>query len=157
MTQLRAIKTFYDNRLGLVTLEDDVLSIVRQVRQLYGERITIEMDPDLGCYHFIEHCEDHTDRLIFTVTELDGRVLDRLLKADSTSRSYEDPYDAAERAQDAEHQAVEDEYRGYLSEAGAHLIHALKKEGKADRLPATVSMYIPAKAEKEIERANHDG
>jgi hypothetical protein len=140
MTQLYAIKAWYDNRLGMVTLEDDVLSIVRQVRELYGGRITIELDPDRGCYHFVEHCEDHTDRLIFSVGELDARALERLQGADSQVRGHEDPYDAAEREQDAIWNAQEEASREVVRSHGEELAHALKKDGVMPRLPLTVSI-----------------
>src|SRR5215467_5313259 len=118
--ELRALHTWYTQRHGWVTLDDDVLSIVRQVRDLYGDRITIEFNHHTGDYVFVEHCEDHTDRLIFTTAELDGRALDRLLKADSQSRVYQDPYDAAEHAQDDAQNMIDEYYRGYIGEAGAH-------------------------------------
>jgi hypothetical protein len=97
--RLRAIKSFYNGRDGLITLEDDVLSVVTQVRELYGDRITVEMDPDTGYFHFIGH-ENGTDYLIFTTPELDPRALDRLQRADQHSRAYADPLDAVEREQD---------------------------------------------------------
>lgn len=143
MTQLYAIKSWYDNRLGMVTLEDDVLSIVRQVKEMYGERITVEMDPRQGCYHFVEHCEDQTHRLIFSTTELDARCMDRLLRADSQSRGYEDPYDAAEREQDELQRNADIAAREKLLAHGEELTHALKKDGLVPHLPLKVSMSIP--------------
>lgn len=98
--ELRAIKSYYSAREGLVTLEDDVLSIVRQVRELYGEKVKIHWEPTTEHYVFTENSEDGTERLIFTTPELDGRALTRLLASDSHTRDYEDPYDAAEREQD---------------------------------------------------------
>lgn len=138
--ELYAMKSFYDNRLGLVTLEDDVLSIVSQVRELYDRRVTVELDPDRGVYHFIEHCEDGTDRLIFTVDELDGRALLRLQVADSQRTGFEDPYDAAERAQDKAQADQEAVGREKVAEQGERLIHALKHSGLEDHLPLTVSI-----------------
>src|SRR5215471_4769812 len=143
--ELRALRTWYTQRDGWVTLDDDVLSIVRQVRETYGDRITIELNPQNGEYVFVEHCDDYTDRLIFTTPELDGRALERLLQADSQTRVYQDPYDAAERAQDDAQHAIDEYYRGYIGEAGAHLAVAMKKEGKLPRLPLTRSMHIPEK------------
>jgi hypothetical protein len=106
--ELRAVKCFYDNRQGLVELEDDVLSIVRQVRDLYGDRIKITWEPTTEQYVLIENSEDGNERLIFTTPELDGRVLDRLIASDSRARGYKDAYDEAERDQDRA-QAAEDE------------------------------------------------
>jgi len=148
--ELRALRTWYTQHDGWVTLDDDVLSIVRQVRDLYGNRVSIELNQHNGEYVFVEHCEDQTDRLIFTTTELDGRALDRLLKADSQTRMHEDPYDAAERSQDELQHSIDEYYRGYIGEAGAHLAHAMKREGTMPRLPLTKSMHIP----KEKKRAN---
>jgi hypothetical protein len=138
--ELHAIKAWYDHRVGMVTLEDDVLSIVRQVRELYGQRVTIEMDQDLGVYHFVEHCEDTTDRLIFTTSELDARSLERLLRSDSHGRTYQDPYDAAERAQDESNDQYDARYGEKVKEAGEELAHALRKDGKAPYFPLPVAI-----------------
>ena len=143
MMELRALKTWYSARHGWVTLDDDVLSIIRQTRDLFGERVTVEMNPQNGDYVFVEHCEDGTDRLIFTTQELDGRCIERLMQADSQSRMYQDPYDAAEREQDDAQNAIDEYYRGYIGEAGAHLVHAMKRDGLSPRLPLTKSMYVP--------------
>jgi len=140
MTQLLALKSWYDMRQGMITLEDDVLSIVRQVRELYGTRVTVELDEQQGCYHFVEHCEDHTDRLIFSTEELDARALDRLVKGDSQVRGYEDPYDAAEREQDAHQNQIDEQYRERIRVHGEALAHALKRDGVMPRLPLSVAI-----------------
>jgi len=143
--ELRAIKTYYDAREGLVVLEDDVLSIVRQVRERYGDRIRICWEPTTEWYVFSENCADGTERLIFTTPELDGRAFERLMQSDSQARTYQDPYLAAENAQDQAHVEQDAMYAGYINEAGQHLIHALKRDGMAPRLPAQVSLHIPEK------------
>jgi hypothetical protein len=107
MTELRAIKTYYDSRQGLVTLSDDVLGIVCQVRELYGGRVSVNWEPTTESFIFTENCEDGTERLIFACDELDPRALERLQRSDSHSRMYEDVYDKAEREQD-ELQAARD-------------------------------------------------
>lgn len=140
--RLRAIKTFYSGRDGLVTLEDDVLSIVSQVKQDYGDKITVEVDPDTGQFLFIEHCEDHTDRLIFSTDELDGRALDRLRRADAQYRGHEDPYAAAEREQDEAQRRIDQAHTERILETGEELLFALKKDGRAPRMPTQV--FIPA-------------
>jgi len=123
--ELRAIKSFYSAREGMVTLSDDVLSIVRQVRELYGDKISINWEPTTEHYVFIENCEDGTERLIFTTPELDGRAFERLLVSDSQSRVYEDPYDASEREQD-ELQAQRDEvHMEKIRSAGEELAWSL--------------------------------
>lgn len=144
MDQLHAVKTFYDNREGLVELEDDVLSIVRQVRELYGDAITVSVEPTTGQFVFTEHCEDGTDRLIFACNELDARSLDRLQRADSRSPGYEDAYDAAEREQDAAHAAADSVLREKIWEEGERLAHALRQDGADTPMPLKV--FVPGRA-----------
>jgi hypothetical protein len=139
--ELSTLKTFYSERCGLVTLEDDVLSIVRQVRELYGKRIVVSLDETTGNYVFSENCEDGTERLVFVCDTLDARALERLQNADSRSPAYEDAYDRAEREQDEATAARDEELRTRVSEPLERLIHSQKKSGDQDRLPTTVGMY----------------
>lgn len=138
--ELYAVKAWYDQRMGMVTLEDDVLSIVRQVRELYGTRVSIELDENCGMYHFVEHGEDHTDRLIFSTPELDGRAYERLMQSDSHGRMYQDPYDAAERSQDELNIAKDRAFGEQVKEVGEELAHALRKDGKAPYFPTPVAI-----------------
>jgi len=138
--ELHAVKAWYDDRIGMVTLEDDVLSIVRQVREKYGKRVTIELDENRGVYHFVEHCADTTDRLIFSTSELDHRSLERLLQSDSQTRVYQDPYDAAERAQDELNAEKDRVFGEHVKEVGEELAHALRKDGKAPYFPTPVAI-----------------
>src|SRR5215471_565489 len=140
--ELRAIKQYYEDK-QVVLLADDVLSIVRQVRELYGDKVKISWEPTTGWYVFSEMCEDKTERLIFTCEELDGRALERLRRSDSQARTYQDPYLAAENAQDQAHAEQDAQYAAYINEAGEHLIHAMKRDGMAPRLPSQVSLHIP--------------
>jgi hypothetical protein len=150
--ELRALHSWYTSRDGWVSLDDDVLSIVRQVKEAYGDRVTIELDRQFGHYAFVEHCEDDTDRLVFTTTELDGRCLERLMMGDSQSRVYQDPYDAAEREQDDAQRDIDKAHNARIGDAGEHLAHVFKKTGVEPRLPLAKSMYIP-----EAEDADSDG
>jgi hypothetical protein len=138
--ELHAVKAWYDQRLGMVTLEDDVLSIVRQVRELYGNRVSIELDENHGMYHFVEHGEDHTDRLIFSTPELDYPAFVRLQQSDSQGRIYQDPYDAAERAQDELNAEKDRVFGEQVKEVGEELAHALRKEGMAPYFPTPVAI-----------------
>src|SRR6266516_2698587 len=123
--ELHAVKTFYTARDGLVSLEDDVLSVVRQVRELYGDRIKVCMEQTTGEYVFSENCADGTERLIFTTTELDGRALLRLQQADSQSRGYEDAYDRQEHEQDEEFERRQKESLEKLAPAAEELAWSL--------------------------------
>jgi hypothetical protein len=132
--ELHAVKTFYTDQDGLVTLEDDVLSIVRQVREQYGNRVNIRLEPTTGQYVFSENCADGTERLIFASEHLDQRDLDRLMQADSTLRGYEDTYEKAEREQDEDQAQMEKEMLEELREQGERLAHALRQDGVDDSL-----------------------
>jgi hypothetical protein len=123
--ELHAMKVFYSDREGLVELEDDVLSIVRQCREKYGDRIKICLEPTTGEYVFSERCEDGTERLIFTTPELDGRALERLIASDSQLRGYEDAYDLLERRQDQAQAEMQGERLEQIAEAGERLAWAL--------------------------------
>lgn len=138
--ELQALKLFYDNRHGIVELEDDVLSIVRQVREIYGDRIRICLEPTTGQYVFSENCDDGTERLIFSTSELDARAITRLLEADSQSRGYQDAYDKMEREQDEHRAAVDEAYREKIRAGGEEIAHALKKDGAMPRFPLSVSV-----------------
>ena len=126
--EIPAIKAFYSHREGLVELDDDVLSIVRQIRELYGQRVRVAWEPTTGMFVFSEICEDETERLIFVTQSLDGRALRRLLQADGHRSGYEDAYDRQEREQDEAFAAREEAERERLRDQGERLAHALKKD-----------------------------
>jgi hypothetical protein len=140
MTRIPALKSFYDSRYGLVELEDDVLGVVSRIREISDGRVTVELDDDTGWYHLVEHCEDTTDRLVFSTQELDGRVIERLLRADSQWRHAEDPYDAAEREQDEIWAQQQAEGLEKVKEAGEELVFHLRKAGKAPYMPLPVAI-----------------
>jgi len=138
--RLHAVRSYYSSgRRGFVTLDDDVLSIVRQVRELYGDSVTIEVDPVTDWFHFVGH-ENGTDYLIFSTDLLDARALDRLLQGDSRWRGHQDPYLAVEREQDALDAAKDAASMGKIVEAGEMLAYYMKREGRAERLPTTVAI-----------------
>ena len=140
MTQIPAIRSFYTHRHGLVELTDDVLGVVLRIREISDGRIKVEMDDDTGWFHLVEYCEDTTQRLVFSTQELDGRVVERLLRADSQSRGYEDPYVAQERAQDEAFKAQQDAAVEKVKEHGEELLFHLRRDGRAPRMPVPVSI-----------------
>lgn len=137
---LPALKSFYANGMGLVTLEDDVLSIVSQVREMTDGKVKVQLDPDTGWYHLVEFCEDTTQRLVFSVEDLDGRVIDRLGRADSRRSDHEDPYAAAEREQDEAQAAIDKAYAESVVEHGEEMLFHIRQAGAAPRLPLPVSI-----------------
>jgi len=142
--ELYAMKSWYDNREGFIELQDDVLSIVRQVRELYGHRIRICLEPTTGEYVFSEMCEDGTERLIFGTNELDPRALERLMRADSHLRGYTDPYDEAEREHDRTMDEKDKASLDKLGDAGERLAWALEQDGRGTGASILVTKDIHA-------------
>jgi len=139
--EMLPMKAWYDRDRGVIELEDDVLSIVRHVREIYGGNVTIELLPDSHePYAFVEHCEDGSDRLIFTTMTLDGRALERLLRSDSHSRHFVDPYDEQEQAHDRLQEEKDRASQEKLLPVAEEIAYALKREGRAESLPLTVGL-----------------
>lgn len=136
--EIPTLKAFYSRREGLMEVDDDVLSIVRQVRDQYGDRVKVHWEPTTEKFVFVENCADGEERLIFMVDELDGRALERLLLADKEWWGHSDPYDQQEREQDRLQQQLEDEGRERVHESGERLAHALKVDGIDSPHPTTI-------------------
>jgi hypothetical protein len=80
--ELPAIKTWVDfNHGGVVSLEDDVLGVVRRVKAI-DDRLHVFYNEQSGEFDIVEHCLDGVQRLVFSVGTLDQRVVNRLLLAD---------------------------------------------------------------------------
>jgi hypothetical protein len=149
--EMLPLKAWYNHDHGVIELEDDVLSIVRQVREAYDRRITIELLPDAPePYAFVEHCADGADRLIFTCVELDPRALERLHRSDSHGRMYVDPYEAQEEEHDRLQDQKDAHSREQIAEVAEEMAYALKREGRAESLPLTVGL-----SKGRTQRADH--
>ena len=131
--EVHGISSWYDQRAGVVVVEDDVQSIVRGMKEIC-DRLHVFANPQTGEFDVVESCLDGTDRLVFSVPELDGRVLDRLRSADhwfgsdQPDRILGDDEDFVARIDEhnAElERADRDRHRGQLSEVGLRLAHAL--------------------------------
>jgi hypothetical protein len=79
--QIHGIKSWFDRHEGVVVVEDDVQNVVRGIREL-SDRLHVFYNPQTEGFDIVEKCLDSTDRLVFSVPELDMRVLDRLRRAD---------------------------------------------------------------------------
>jgi hypothetical protein len=134
--ELHAVKTWYDQRVGVVSVEDDVLSIVRQVREI-DPRIHIYYNEQTGKYDLVEHCLDGVERLIFSVSELDPRVLSRLREGDSwldgnpdhVVPDEDDFLTKVEQDQEQLQAGIEAQSLEKVSEAGERLAWALDIAG----------------------------
>lgn len=133
--EIHPIKTWFDKRHGVVEVPDDVLGVVRQVKQMADGRLTIYWNDQSSKFDVVERCLDGTDRLVFSVDELDARVLTRLQNADhwgadtpdrGMKRADEDDFLADLERYEAEVKEQEwDGVRGRTEEIGERLAWAL--------------------------------
>jgi hypothetical protein len=115
-----------------------VLNVVREVREL-DPRISVYYNPQTDGFDLVESCLDGTDRLIFSVEELDARVLHRLRGLDhwggnETPERFvlSDDEDFAARV-DADNEALkaeqQEQFRDQLGDAGERLAWAMDIAG----------------------------
>lgn len=132
--EVHAVKTWFDQKHGVVELDGDVLNIVEQVKVIGDGRLHIFYNPQTDGFDVVESCLDGTDRLVFSADALDQRILDRLHKADHWgSENPERPKltDENDFLSDIErhNQELEDEKdeagRDKLGDAGERLAWAL--------------------------------
>jgi len=79
--EVHSIRSWVNRRDGVVVVEDDVQNIVRGIKEI-SDRLHVFYNPQSEGFDLVESCLDSTDRLVFSVPELDNRVLDRLRLAD---------------------------------------------------------------------------
>lgn len=118
-----------------VVVDSDVLDIAKQIRAIgpldvvwneYGEYYTI-----------IEHCADGRERLVTTTTELDQRVVDRLMMISHTDYDYKKEMDRMDKEAD---KAKDHRFNEEIGEHGEKLRHALRKD-----LQVQSTVYVPRK------------
>jgi hypothetical protein len=145
--EIHAVKTYYDQKLGVVEVEDDVLNVVRDIHAI-SPRIHVFWNEQTGNYDLVESCLDSTDRLIFSVEHLDARVVNRLRLADQW-RGREDPthqlsehedwVSELDSDQEAEKAAVKEQQMEKVREAGERLAWALEEDGRG----VSASISVP--------------
>jgi len=81
--ELHAVSTWFDAKKGsVIELEDDVQSVVRQVKEI-DPRLHVFYNEQTNGFDIVEHCLDGAQRLVFSVKELDARVVSRLHEGDT--------------------------------------------------------------------------
>lgn len=131
--EVHAVKTWYDQRRGVVEVEDDVASIVREIREI-DPRIHVFWNEQTQRFDLVESCLDSTDRLIFSVDELDGRVPQRLRMGNSwlgdtpehgLVPDSEDFLTRMEAEQEAEQRSITEKFMDRVRDAGERLAWAM--------------------------------
>jgi len=79
--EVHSVRSWYDQHHGVVVVEDDVQNVVRDIKAI-SPRIHVYSNPQTSGFDLVESCLDGTDRLVFSVQQLDQRVVDRLRSAD---------------------------------------------------------------------------
>lgn len=139
----------YMDRGRVVNVEDDVLNVVREMKAI-SDRLYCWWDESADEFHICEHCLDGTDRLVFSVKELDARVIHRLRAADHwygqdvPNGILPDDEDFVSQM-DADNAKVEEQLRedmrGKVHEAGDRLAWAL--DNCRDRSSYKGSIHVP--------------
>jgi hypothetical protein len=79
--EVHAVQTWFDRKHGVMTVDDDVQNVVRDLRAI-DERIVVYYNEQTSGFDIVERCLDGRERLVFSVDELDQRAVIRLRSAD---------------------------------------------------------------------------
>ena len=147
--EVHSVRTWFDRHDGVVVVEDDVQNIVRGIREI-SDRLHVFYNPQTGGFDVVESCLDHTDRLVFSVPQLDNRVLDRLRQADHwygqetpthVLGEGEDFVAEVDRYNDERQAEIDTEGKGRLREAAVRLAWAL--DNTSDQHSVGGSILVP--------------
>lgn len=144
--EVHAIRSWFDQRSGVVVVEDDVQNIVRGMREI-SDRLHVFYNPQTGGFDIVESCLDGTDRLCFSVAELDNRVLDRLRAADHwhgldtpehVLGDDEDFVALIDAHNNAIEEASREEFRDKIGDVGERLARALDNVSNRPSVGGTI-------------------
>jgi hypothetical protein len=149
------IASFFHNGQA-VEVEEDVLDIVRQLKAI-DPRIHVYYNEQSNEFDLVEDCIDGVQRLIFSVEQLDMRVVRRILGADHW-RGRQDPEHvlpdeqdfaaAIESDNEALQREIDERHRDQLRAVGEQLAWAGEQDGKG--------MQAQIHVKKDLD-APHDG
>jgi len=117
----------------LITYQDDVLDIKREIEQRWAGLLSVAFDQEQEEWVIIEHCQDGTDRLVFTTHALSQATIDRLQRADQASRSFVDPNEVYEAEDRKEQREKDHSLSEAVGEAAERLYFALLRDGLIHR------------------------
>jgi len=136
--EIRAIKTWHDTHHGMVSITDDVLSIVQRIREI-DSRLKVYYNEQRDEYNIVETSLDGVDRLVFTVETLDARVISRLLECDQWNPDNPDVLDKIDKHNEGVQADIDQANREKIDEVGERLAWALEEDGKGTH----ASILIP--------------
>lgn len=134
------------NRHCMVTIEDDVLGIKREILERWPGfaegrvgSLNVEFDKDSLEWVVIQIERDGTQSMVFSVDKLDQRVIERLERADQNSRSYK-PFDEEIDEHNEKLEAErERRFTEQIHDIGERLVHAFHKDGLIHRPKVFIS------------------
>jgi hypothetical protein len=117
--------------VGGVQVELDVLRIAEAIHE-YDPNLRVQFLNEAAAvgdapFRVIEHCRDGVDRVAFLAWELDGRLLERVMKADCAKRDLDAIMTKQNRAAKDE---VNRRYREQMEEAH-EIAHAVMRSRKS--------------------------
>lgn len=133
--EIHAIKSWYDQRHGVQVVEDDVLDVVKRIKQLSDGRVRIYYNEQGDEFDLVETCLDGTDRLVFSCATLDQRTVDRFVNADQWGADTPDRgmikpegsdfLDELDAYNEALEKAIRDGFRDRLGDVGERLARTM--------------------------------
>lgn len=130
---------------GVVLREQsDVFRIVERIRAIDPNLDVAYLDPDKATitdapYMIFEWCRDGVPRVLFSVWEMDERVIDRIHAADTTKVDIEA---AIEKANEAAREEARKKSQETIAEGGDIIAHAFANPKTSYTFPSTTGEVV---------------
>lgn len=132
--------SYVDANAGrVVTFTDDVLGIKAEILGRWPEITDVLFDTDINKWLIIQTERDGTQSLLFETEYLDGRVIERIERADRSSGRNEDILDEVDKHNDELERDRERRFEDKINDAGERLMFALIQDGLVHRPKAFFS------------------
>jgi hypothetical protein len=155
--EVHSIRTWFDRHEGVVVVDDDVQNVVRGIKEI-SDRLHVYANPQSGGFDIVEHCLDGAERLVFSVSELDHRVIHRLHQTDHwygqelpnhVLGDSEDFVARMDEYNDELQEAIDEKGRDKLRDAGLRLAWALDAVGDHHSVGGSIRVPKDLDAQKE--------
>ena len=120
-----------DRNGDLVTIDEDVLDIARQLREI-DPCLSVIFNERRGLFVVVETLEDGSETLVTTAEVLDQRLIERIRKISHSDYSYTAELDRIDKERT---KAIDHRFREAVGEAGERLKSVLKPKGSSIVVP----------------------
>jgi len=130
---------------GVVLREQsDVFRIVERIREIDSNLDVAYLDPDKASitdapYMIFEWCRDGVPRVLFSVWEMDERVIDRIHAADTTKFDIQG---AIEKANEKARKEQQEKSKDVMAEGGDIISHAFASPKTSYTFPSTTGEVV---------------